>query len=232
MTDPSALLSAAIANSVAWCATVCSAHGVGHRTEPTFWSTDAAPPRSYPDVITLDPEAQVSSVAQAVANRPRASVNDSFARLDLTSHDLRVQFDARWLAWIPDGVRSADPTCQWSVIRTAASLAQWEAARATWPVDRGTFTPALLARHDLHVLAAWRHGAIIAGFVAFETGRFVGITSEHGRPGGAGLAAGLAAIGALVGDRPVVGHVADGGTSALVDAGATELGRLRVWARP
>jgi hypothetical protein len=231
--DRDVLLSAAIANNVAWCATVCSAHAVGDRSDSTLWATDATPPRYYPDVITLGRDTPASAVAAIVAGRARASVKDSFARLDLAALDLRVLFDARWLAWIPaDGVRPPDPKARWSPIRTAAVLARWEAAWATGPDDRGTFPPVLLERTDVHFLAGWRDGEITAAFVAFETGRFVGITNEHGGLDRAGFAAGLSAIGALRGDRPVIGYAADRAASALVNAGATELGRLRVWARP
>jgi hypothetical protein len=231
MADPAALLAAAIANNVAWCAAVCSAHGIGHRAEPTLWSTEAPPPRYYPDVITVDRDAQPGSVAGIIAGRRHASVKDSFARLDLASHGLRVLFEARWLAWLRHGgVESADPALQWSAIRTVADLARWEAAWATGPDDRGTFPPTLLQRDDVHFLAGWRDGAIAAGFVVLETPVMLGVTNEHGGLDAAGLTQGLAAIGRLA-DRPVVGYAADRGTSALVDAGATELGRLRVWIR-
>jgi len=219
------LLSEAIANNAAWCAAVCEAHGVPSRSGPAIWQTDASPPRYYPDVVTLAPDASTAEVAQAVAGRPYAGVKDSFAQLDLAPFGFRVLFEARWLAWLPGAL----PPRRWSTCRTPDALAAWQAAWAAAPEDRGTF-PAAMLHGDARFLAMIAGDAVAAGCAVYPTGRVVGMGNAFGP---VDPAAAWSAALAELGDRSaVVGYTHPAEAAALVSAGARELGPLRVWLRP
>lgn len=221
------LLAAAIDNNAAWCATVCAAHGVRSRHGPTTWHTEPGPPRYYPDVVTLTRDATAAKVAQLVAARPAAGVKDSFAQLALSPHGFRALFDARWLAWLPDDARA--PAVRWSEIRTPDALTAWQAAWAAAPEDRGTFPPGLL-HGDTRFLALRDGDTIVAGCAVYRSARVVGISNAFGP---IDRAAAWAAALAELGDREaVVGYEAPDDAAALVEAGARDLGPLRVWLRP
>jgi hypothetical protein len=86
------LLRVAIEDNIAWCSSVCSAHGSHEESSPIAWANLATSPRYYPNIITRERSAQrdVSVLADKVreANPSlRWGIKDSFGDLTLPAQN-------------------------------------------------------------------------------------------------------------------------------------------------
>jgi hypothetical protein len=95
------LLRRAVQNNASWCAAVCATHSIAVRSDDGILMTDSPAPRLYPDAMTVRPGAGALAIASALADRPFASVKDSYADVDLTPFGFRVLFEAEWFVFEP-----------------------------------------------------------------------------------------------------------------------------------
>jgi TDG/mug DNA glycosylase family protein len=75
----------------------CSVHGgVKGRFNDTYWYAPRRTAEFHPDAVTLHPHVDVHEMVTRIDLSPGASVQDSFATLDLSPHGFEVLFDATW----------------------------------------------------------------------------------------------------------------------------------------
>jgi hypothetical protein len=232
--DPAA---AAARENAAWCQLVCAAHGIDGRTVGSWWITDAPPPPSYPDAVSLTRHAAFDDVRDRLADRPALSIKDSFASLDLVPFGGRVLFEADWLVLEPsraavgDGV---DPSA-WHWVDSASELAAWEAGWRS--ADDGAvvrpepmFPPSLL--HAAAVVGARPSaGRVTAGAIVHpsDDDGVVGISNVFGGPATAVWSGVVALAASRFADRPLVGYESGDDAMAPRGLGFEPVGRLRVW---
>jgi hypothetical protein len=228
-------------NNAAWCDTVCRANGTPGEFRDSIWLNRHAVPAFYPNAVTLT-DGQATDVQRAglrdlmAANIPtRWAVKDSFSTLDLSSCGFSLLFDADWYFRppAPDGVCTAD---QWTRLRSAEALAQWEAA---WGADAGLaagtriFPDALIANPDIAFLARYAGARIVAGAIANRHAGAVGLSNVFGPPreDAATRAAGVALASTQFPSLPVVGYESAEKRDAMTQLGFASIGALRVWQR-
>jgi hypothetical protein len=231
--DPRAVR-AAVAN-VAWCDTVCRAHGTSGSVAHGLWLAGGQPPPFYPDVVTLAPGLEAAVVAQEVPRREGASVKDSFGDVDLAGHGFAVLFEAEWV-WLegttPDVGASPAPGA------TVAAGATWaevvdEAALEAWSVSSGqpgTFPPDLLADPSVRFLTARADGEVVGRAALCLGAGVVGVSNVWSGGPGAWDTLG-AATSRLFPGRPLAGYEQGADLAEAVAAGFVPVGRVRVWVR-
>lgn len=215
--DLDALLYQAVRNNASWCAAVWTTHGIAVRANDGFLSTAGAVPRLYPDVMTLQPRTDARLIASALADRPLASVKDSYADVDLAPFGFRVLFDAEWFTFEPgrgSGRRldAADTTFD-------ADFRRWVDG---WLEVDGAPCPLLPSLvHDARTaLILTSDGEVDAagGAIGHAEAGVVGVSNAWGRDITGTFAWGWPGI-------PLVAY------DATLPPRATSLGPLRVWVR-
>ncbi|HUR77605.1 MAG TPA: mismatch-specific DNA-glycosylase [Acidimicrobiales bacterium] len=78
-----------------WCA---SQGGVRGRATDTYWYAPRRTADFYPDAVTLHPFVDPDEMLGKIDLSPGASVKDSFATLDLSSHGFEVLLEGHWYA--------------------------------------------------------------------------------------------------------------------------------------
>jgi hypothetical protein len=228
-----ALLHAVVANNARWCDAVCRSHGHPGAFTVGLWISARHTLPFYPNAITLSPDVTASETG-AGQRRPYA-VKDSFARLDLAPEGMQPLFDADWIAWLPAPAGLPEDDLCWETVTRPGELAQWETAWAGGdnPTPAPLFRPELLADPRCTVLACRREGALVAGAIAYVTGRVTGISNVFSTalPAGQLWASAIPAVAALRPGLPVVGYERGADLAAARQAGCLVLGPLRVWAR-
>ena len=185
-----------------------------------------APPLFHSHMVTLDPEAVSAQMAlvEAQAGRAGFGIKDGFSRLDLSSHGLRIGFEAEWI-WA-EGAGAADVT-GWERVDTPARLATFNAAwAAADEVTVEQFPEPVLARGDV---ALWGRRAGMgydAGGIANLSDECVGLSNIFGD----GAFAPVAALaGGFSPGLPLTGYERGDDLAAAKGAGFETVGRLRVW---
>jgi hypothetical protein len=245
--SPDERIAQAVRNNARWCDTIGRLHGRPGEFRAELWLNRAALPRFYPNAVTLTgaqaAAAQRSAIQELIAaDVPGAwGVKDSFCALDLAAAGFRLLFEAGWLwraATLPRP-DSAIAGLEWSVIRDADALAEWETAWSGAPDNDAPssqpriFLPTLLADESIAVIAARQRDQIVAGAIANRTDAVVGIsnvfTPEHDdqRCWTGCIAVALETFG----DRPLVGYERGRALATARALGFEELGPLRVWLR-
>ncbi len=225
----------AVADNVAWCDLVCRSLGVGtSRSDAMWWCTDDAPPL-YPDIITATPDVPLEQLLSLLEERPRCSVKDSFAALDLSGEGFEVLFDATWItrpAGVPEG---DDPS--WKALSDEADLTAWEAAWLTAGGAAGSMSPLLLLDEPVVFLAEVVDERVIAGAIAHRGAGVLGISNVFSVAADqAGVRAGVwpraaAAVSWLAPEQRVVGYELGAALDAVLAVGFEAIGSLRVWRR-
>ncbi len=181
----------AAVNNAEWCTAVWKSHGLPVEQAHGMWFTKSPTPPFYPNAVTVDPAAhlstQVAIIVALAAGLTNFSVKDSFARLHLESSGFRLLFTARWL-WrdYTNHVEARGHATRWRRVTTGCDLEEWEFA---WQGEEvaysGVFKPELLDDPRTIVMAGIdRSGAIKAGGVAYETADALGITNIFGNEEG------------------------------------------------
>ncbi|MDP1736160.1 MAG: hypothetical protein Q8L23_01825 [Caulobacter sp.] len=221
-------------NNADWCVAVWRSHGLPVETGPGLVACRRRTPRSYPNVVTVDRNADAAAQADFIAALCAAAphvdvgVKDSFVRLDLTDQGFELHFDARWVfrAAMPD---TADPgPLRWRRVETAADLAAWEAAWSASAPAPCVFRARLLAEPAVAVLAGFDTGdRLRAGGVASRAAGVLGLSNIFGSRRGF-----LQAAASLWPDLDMVGYETGDDLKAMEYYGFAALGPLRVWTKP
>lgn len=220
------LLDAAARNNASWCAAVCASHGLAGRWTDELWACATRTPPLYPDAVTLAPTATVDGVLAGIDHAtPGASVKDSYASLALGASGFTELFEAQWIEMQPRP--DPDDTSWWQV--DATTLDAWTAA---WGDEhREVFTPALLERRDLALVAVGPTDAPTAGAALHASDGVVGVSNLFACDGD--LAAAWRGCGARIARyhprAPVIGYEAGDSLTAAIAGGVRSLGPLRVW---
>jgi hypothetical protein len=220
--DARARLTWAVRNNANWCDLVCRSHGIPTSFRRDLWTAGQPAPQFYPDAVTLQGHVAEEDVLAAISPRPKASVKDSFATLDLARHGFDELFEARWITRDPTPIRS-----DWTVVRREAELTEWtEAAGLT-----GILGVELLRVAEVRVLVARDQDGISAGAVANLTGPVVGVSNVFATTIGEdeAWAAIPAAVHGAFRTSALVGYEHGTGLRAATAAGFSDLGPLRVW---
>ena len=226
MTDTDAL-TLAVREHAAWCDLVCRLHRFSPEGDGRLWWSARRSPDLVPDAVTLVPDVSVLDVLGRISDSFDASVEDSFATLDLTDQGWTVLFDATWVAR-PPGIGASDEVASsFAVVRERFPFAAW--CRAEGSPD-GVLPTGLRRASGVTVLG--RDGA-----AGYTDGAIVHRT-EIGGIGVAGLWNAFGAwpdVAAAASHRHpdawIVGYERGTRLEAALAAGFTAIGPLRVWSR-
>jgi hypothetical protein len=225
-------------NNAEFCDRICRSHGVPGRFERPLWIQERKGPAFYPNLVTLtrdDGAEQTAQIAALRARNPDIAVKDSFGTLDLADIGMRRLFDAEWI-WMTaeSSTEVAGQPERWDKIDDAADLTHWQAA---WrgnqpPLARPVFLPDLLDDPAIHILAAWRDAAIVAGCVLNrDRSDMVGVSNvfaiEDGRDRLTAAAVGRAI--AFAAGSMLVGYESGDDLARMLACGFRSAGPLRVW---
>ena len=225
------LVEAAARNNAEWCDINCRLHGIGGAFDNDAWTSVERTPSHYPDAVTLRRSVEPALILDRVDASPGCSVKDTFADLDLSSCGFETLFEAPWLRLV-SATHSRPPAApKWTPVRDKATLAAWEAARATGAADFRAFPPGLLTSPAVVVLAAIEHETVLAGTVRylgagvaslanlFATGLDLAVAFSGARGAAARLHPGI----------PLVGYVTGDYLDAAMEAGLERVGGMAVW---
>jgi hypothetical protein len=220
-------------NNAAWCVAMWSAHGLAVERQHGIAACLGAPPRFYPNAVTLDPEAdpatqraKLNELAALAGVGPNFTVKDSFQALDLGEHGYKRLFDAVWIR--RDGrVPARPPMLDWRIVERAEELQVWDQAwsRGETPVG-SIFKPDLLSGRGVGVLGGWAGDRLVAGCVLAPTGDVVGLSNVFGAYDEV-----VSAVAAGFRGRDIVGYERDASLEAAMAAGFEAVGDLSVWIR-
>ena len=231
--------STAARNDAAWCDAVCSAAGGQTDFTNGIWRNSVRSPPYFPNIITVDPAAEVDAVEEAVRMlSPRGSevgIKDSFCKLDLGPSGYAKLFQASWIAREP--VRSPRIFTQltWTKIDSFTALRAWE--REWWPEGVSSmptpaiFGRALLERNDICFLAGHEGTTLMAGAAITETEHVAGLTCTffRGRDTARLRRELLLVLESRYPDQVVLGYESGDELVAMKGLGFIEVGPLRVW---
>jgi hypothetical protein len=255
-----ALLS--IRNNIAWCDTICRAHGLPGELSPDLWMQPRRGPPYYSNAITrsraLD-EALLTAIERLQAALPDGfSIKDANAALDLSGLGFRILFDAEWI-WhaggetergeghgrvlhtsplpdtLPQGER--ERTAEWFKVESEAELVEWEAAWAAAgsPSATRVFLPTLLKEKSLAFFGARQEERIVAGAAANRSeGKVVGFSNFFAPAQAREVfrAAAVARVAAFAPGSPIVGYERGDDLTGMMALGFRSVGKLRVWLWP
>jgi hypothetical protein len=215
-------------NNAAWCLAMWRAHGLTAQREAGMVMCEGAPPRFYPNAVTVDPTAdpaaQAAWLQRLAAAAPNAgvTVKDSFSMLDLPGW--RVLFDAQWIARSP--AAAPPPRLDWRLVELADDLLAWEVAWAGGEVmGEPIFAPALLGDTGAGVMAGWDGDRLAAGCVLSPTGPVVGLSNVFGDYGEA-----VSVAASMFPTKTLVGYERGDDLAQAQGAGFETIGPLRIWA--
>jgi hypothetical protein len=220
-------------NNAEWCAAVWRSHGLPVEQAHGMWLCPRPTPRFYPNVVTVEAEAEPAKQIALIAELARdvgldLSVKDSFARLDLAAAGLQTLFDARWLCRRRSTPRVAASALDWRRIDNEPHLAAWE--RAWRGVDGDAsriFRAELLDDRRVSILAGFdATEAIRAGGIAYAAAGAVGVTNIFGS-----RRQFIDALAALCAPARIVCYEREPDVASVAALGFEALGGLRVWAQ-
>jgi hypothetical protein len=217
----------AVREHAAWCDLVCRLHRFAPEGDARLWWSARRTPDLVPDAVTLVPDLPALDVLGRIADSPGASVQDSFAALDLADQGWTVLFDATWVARPPGAGADGEIASNFAVVREKLVFAAW--CRA-WGGPAGVLPTGLRRAPGVTVLG--RDGD--AGFAD-------GAILHHTRIGGTNVAGLWNTFGAWADvaaaashrhpDAWIVGYERGLDLDAALAAGFTAVGPLRVWQR-
>ncbi|MFI4934766.1 MAG: hypothetical protein ACHP7N_09130 [Caulobacterales bacterium] len=221
----------AAANNAAWCISIWRSHGLEVRRQHGMVACVGAPPRFYPNAVTVDPKTDPATQRAWLAELAGAAdaavaVKDSFQTLELAAEGYSELFQASWIrrdARLAAGPRRLD----WRLVEDAEDLTAWELAwQDGQPSGPRIFLPSLLADRSLGILAGVSSGRIVAGCVLSVTGRVVGLSHVFGDYGDV-----VRAATAQFDRHDLVGYERSEALEDALACGFEPVGRLTVWSR-
>jgi len=220
-------LRSAVDASIGWYEDLCALHGVGSVLTDGLWSSLRPPPPLHSDAVVVEPSVTAAAVLARIAEREHGGFKDSFATIDMAGEGMDLLFSATWIHRAPDR-EGAGPGHGWSVVTTAAELAEWTAGHDTAEV----LLPGLLQRAHFKILAKHEADGIVAGAVARLGSGVIDVSNVHALPGHTVDWAELASvIESHFPGRPLVGYERGDDLAAAIDGGFEPVGDLRVWVR-
>lgn len=226
-------------NNAVWCDTVCRAAGGVTRWTDRLWMNVEASSPFFPNVVTLQPDADADEACQAlqalVHRDVEVAVKDSFGVLDLSPLGLSRLFDARWIWRAPVPEAPESRRLHWRVVESAAELRAWEAA--WWPdtPDAAPGTPvfgdALLQNTAMAFLGGFDGNRLVAGGATMVTPGFIGLGCLffHVADVPSARREFLSVVTARCPGVPLGGYEAGGDLEAMQACGFRDVGALTVW---
>jgi hypothetical protein len=217
-------LGAAVLNNAGWCDLVCRGHGVTTDWPEGLWVSRQPTPQFYPEAVTLHENLAPNQVIDELPVGI-CSVKDSFADLDLASHDFELLFEARWI-YRASTADAAAPT-GWTTVSAEGDFVRWREAWGLTDILPGS----LLGDESVRVLQRKDALDVSAGAVLNQTGSVVGLSN---------LFSAYAPLDEVCGDVaalcsrhfpccPIVGYANGQDLDAAINSGFTDLAPLRVW---
>ncbi len=220
-------LTLAVREHAAWCDLVCRLHRFTPEGDGRLWWSARRTPDLVPDAVTLAPDVSVLDVLGRINDSSGASVEDSFATLDLADQGWTVRFDATWVARPPGPGANDQVASTFAVVRERFPFATW--CRA-WGGPTGALPTGVRRASGVTVFGR-------EGEAGFTDGAIVH-TTEIGGTAVAGLwnvFGAWADVAAAASHRHpeawIVGYEHGAGLDAALAAGFTVIGALRVWNR-
>ncbi|MFZ5441190.1 MAG: DUF309 domain-containing protein [Myxococcota bacterium] len=226
-------LARAALNNAEWCAAVWRSHGLPVEQAHGLWFCPRRVPQFYPNVVTVDsdaePRAQAALIAELARDRAlRPFVKDSFDGLDLSPLGFSVQFDAHWLGLRrPTAPAQTTDGLTWRRVTDESTLAGWERAwRGGDPTPDRVFRPELLEDARVCILAGFdgQH-RLCAGGIAHTSAGVTGLTNVFGAYGEV-----VTAVVRQLSPAEVVCYERGAELALVEQLGFAPLGRLKVWA--
>jgi hypothetical protein len=220
-------LTFAVREHAAWCDLVCRLHRFTPEGDARLWWSARRTPDLIPDAVTLVPDLSELDVLGRITDSSGASVQDSFATLDLTDQGWAVLFDATWIARPPMPDADDEVASTFAIVRERFPFAAW--CRA-WGGPAGVLPAGLRRVSGVTVLGR-------EGDAGFSDGAIV----HHTEIGGTAVAGLWNTFGAWADvaeaashrhpDAWIVGYERGAGLDAALAAGFTAVGPVRVWNR-
>ena len=206
------------------------AHGLGIEQGEGAVACKGAPPRYYPNAVTVDPGADAGAQTDWLLGRAGAAdgdffVKDSFQALQLDRLGFGRLFDATWIRRAP-AAPAAAARLEWRPVIDPQALGAWERAWSGGGDLPSIFLPGLLSEPNVRILAGWRDDIIAAGCVVTSSGAVVGVSNVFGDQREALGAAARAGEG-----RDLVGYENGDDLAGALAAGFEAVGGLSVWVR-
>lgn len=245
----SSLVELATLNNIHWHHAMFKAHGLASETDAVAWYSLETPPPFHSNLVVLAEDAIQADIEVRLRRVDERRVTngwglkDSYARLDLHPLGFQTLFSASWL-WLAHTTQAAAPhpnaEVAWMRIDTIAGLAEWERAWACAPQNRDEtpaprqFPSSLLQNPDLLFFAGWSQGRIVAGGVANRSPDAVGLSNLFVRTDPpCNIWPVLIRWAREAFPRlPLVGYERGDPLELALQAGFSEVGRLRVWHKP
>ena len=219
----------AVDANVGWYEDIFALHGVASCLDYGVWSAAGRPPPLHSDAVTVEPGVTVDRILTVLDGRPRAGFKDSFARFSAAETGMELLFSASWIHRGTNGA-SEDPAIRgaaWTVVRSAAELAEWTSHHDTSEV----LLPPLLERGHFKVLARRVGTELVAGAVARLGSGVVDVSNVWAANGTVDWSELAGAIGSYFPGRDLVGYEFGDDLAAALDGGFEPVGELRVWVR-
>ena len=218
------LLSNAVWNNVEWCSLVSPRGGMDDKSTGV-WLAAGTPAAFFPNAVTLRAGVNAADLGSALSDRPRCSVKDSFADVDLKPYGFRELFSASWIAGRP--APGDDDSTGWSCVTDPADLESWCTAAQLPEV----LPMRLLGNPKVRVLAHRLDGVILAGAIANRSDTVVGLSNVFRVEDYAPWHQIVAVVTHHFPKLPIVGYESGGELATALRAGFDDVGPLRVWLR-
>lgn len=218
------LLSHAVSNNVEWCSLVSPIGGMDDNSTGV-WLAAGTPAAFFPNAVTLRAGVNAADLGSALSDRPRCSVKDSFADVNLKPYGFRELFSASWIARMP--APGDDDSTGWSSLTDPADLESWCTAAQLPEV----LPMRLLQNPTVRVLAYRLDGVILAGAIANRSDTVVGLSNVFRVDDYAPWQQIVAVVTRHFPKLPIVGYESGGELATALGAGFDDVGPLRVWLR-
>ena len=220
-------LTLAVRERAAWCDLVCRLHRFAPEGDGRLWWSARRTPDLVPDAVTLDPDLSVLDVLGRINDSSGASVQDSFATLDLADQEWTVVADATWVARPPGSSADDEVASTFAVVREKFPFAAW--CRA-WGGPAGVLPTGLRRAPGVTVLGREGDGGFADGAIVHRTE--IGGTAVAGLWNAFGAWADIAdAASHRNPEAWIVGYERGAALDVALAAGFTAIGPLRVWSR-
>jgi hypothetical protein len=220
-------LTLAVREHAAWCDLVCRLHRLTPQGDARLWWSARRTPDLVPDAVTLVPDVPVLDALGRITDSPGATVEDSFAALDLSHQGWTVLTDATWMARPPGPLPDGAVASTFAVVREKFHFAAW--CRA-WGGPAGALPIGVRRAPGVTVLGRDGGAGLADGGILHHTA--IGGTAVVGLWHGFGEWADVAAAASqrhpgawLVSQR----RGAD--VAVALDAGFAAVGPVRIWHR-